>query len=96
MGSEQTERILANFIATELAPGTAPAALAAHQALFESVLDSGNVLDLVSFIEERFALTIDDLEITPANFGSLGRLTAFIARKRQAAVAAAPARAGSV
>lgn len=89
LASEQTEHILAHFIATDLAPGTTPADLAAHQPLFESVLDSGNILDLVSFIERRFTISIADLEITPANFASLGRLTAFIARKQQAEMATA-------
>lgn len=88
VASEQIERILADFIVRELAPGTAPEKLAAHEPLFESVLDSANILDLVNFIEERFAMPVSDLEITPGNFSSLGRLTAFIARKQAAPAAA--------
>lgn len=82
--ARRVEDVLLDFIQRELAPESARAPIAARQALFESVLDSTNVLSLVSYIEITFAIRVDDLEITPGNFATLERTAAFIARKRTA------------
>jgi acyl carrier protein len=46
------------------------------------LLDSMGFMELVSFLEERFGITVDDGEMVPANLDSLNALDAFIARKR--------------
>lgn len=46
------------------------------------VLDSIGVLSLVTFVEEAFAVSIADDEVTPENLDSIVSLTAFIGRKR--------------
>jgi acyl carrier protein len=43
------------------------------------------VLELVSFLERRYAITLDDAELVPDNLDSIGKLTAFLERKLQAA-----------
>ncbi len=51
-------------------------------ALLESgILDSHGVLDLVSFIEERFSITVADDELNGDNFQTIDLLTAFVKRK---------------
>ena len=52
----------------------------------ESLLDSGivdstGVMEVVSFLEESFAITVDDDELVAENLDSVDRLTAFVQRK---------------
>lgn len=44
-------------------------------------LDSVEVLQLVAAIEEEFELTIDDDELVPDHFRSMGNLITFIERR---------------
>ena len=53
----------------------------------ESLLDSGivdstGVMEVVAFLEESFAITVDDDELVADNLDSVERLAAFVARKR--------------
>ncbi|QDZ01604.1 acyl carrier protein [Nitratireductor mangrovi] len=51
--------------------------------LIESdLVDSTGILELVSYLEEHFGLTIADADIVPANLDSIDNIAAFIARKR--------------
>jgi acyl carrier protein len=51
-------------------------------ALLESgIVDSLGVLDLVNFIEEEFSINVEDEELTPENFQTIDRLTAFVETK---------------
>ena len=49
--------------------------------LDEGVLDSMNVLQLVTFVEKQFGIPVDDQDIVPDNFDSVSRLVRFIERK---------------
>jgi acyl carrier protein len=49
--------------------------------LAEGIVDSTGVLELVMFVEETFDLTVEDQEIVPENFDSVGQLAAYIRRK---------------
>ena len=49
--------------------------------LEEGIVDSTGVLELVMFVEETFDLTVEDQEIVPENFDSVGQLAAYIRRK---------------
>jgi len=46
------------------------------------ILDSLGVLDLVSFIEQKFSVGMTDDELVPENFQTIERIAAFIARKK--------------
>ncbi len=46
------------------------------------LIDSTGVLELTSFIEDEFGITIDDEEMNPDNLDSLDNLTNFISRKQ--------------
>jgi len=46
--------------------------------LDEGIVDSMNVLELVSFVEERFGIKVDDHEIVPANFDSVSKLAYYV------------------
>ena len=45
------------------------------------VIDSTGVLELTSFIETEYGITIKDDEITPDNLDSVDRLVSFVERK---------------
>jgi len=49
------------------------------------ILDSTGVLELLQYIEERFAFRVADDEIVPDNLDSLNRLVGFISRKTSSA-----------
>lgn len=51
-------------------------------ALLETgILDSLGVLDLVSFIEQKFSVGMSDEELVPENFQTIERIAAFVASK---------------
>jgi len=48
-----------------------------------NIIDSTGVLELVSFIEETYGITIEDDELIPENLDTIDRIVNFINRKRQ-------------
>ena len=46
-------------------------------------IDSFGFLELVSFIEKKFKITIKDEEITPEKFGSLNKMSTLIKSKKK-------------
>ncbi|WP_426124300.1 acyl carrier protein [Pararhizobium sp. PWRC1-1] len=46
------------------------------------LVDSTGILELVGFLEERFAVKIADADIVPANLDTIGKIAAFVARKQ--------------
>jgi acyl carrier protein len=44
-------------------------------------VDSIGMIDLVYGLEERFAITIEDEEVLPENFGTIAAVTALVERK---------------
>jgi len=49
--------------------------------LEEGIVDSLGVMELVSFVEDQFGVSVDDQDITPDNFDSVTRLAAYIQYK---------------
>lgn len=49
--------------------------------LARGILDSTGVLELVTFVESSFGVSVRDEELVPANFDSLEALAAFVERK---------------
>ena len=49
--------------------------------LEEGIVDSTGVLELVMFVEETYDIAVEDEEIVPENFDSVGQLAAYISRK---------------
>jgi acyl carrier protein len=49
--------------------------------LGEGIIDSLGVLDIVGYLESEFRISIADDDLTPENFETIGRLTAFVERK---------------
>jgi len=45
------------------------------------LIDSTGILELVSFLEERFGIAVADTDIVPANLDSIERIAAYVAGK---------------
>lgn len=59
-----------------------PAALADEASLLDQgIIDSTGVLEVISFLEETFAFTVEDAEMLPDNLDSVDRISAFVSRK---------------
>jgi acyl carrier protein len=45
-------------------------------------IDSMGILEVVSFIEEKFGVSVDDVDIVPDNFSSVREMTRYVAEKK--------------
>jgi acyl carrier protein len=62
-----------------------PTSFADDQSFLESgIIDSTGLLELVSFVEERYGISIADRELMPENLDSVKNLSQFVARKLEA------------
>jgi len=50
--------------------------------LKEGIIDSLGIIELVSFVEKEFGISVADQELLPSNFDSVARLTAYISAKK--------------
>jgi len=56
------------------------------QPLLDNVIESSGVLELVSYLEDRFTIVVADKEINPDNFNSVTNIVAYVTRKLQSKV----------
>jgi len=49
--------------------------------LLGDVMDSTGVIELVNYLQQRFAITVEDEDVIPDNLDSVNNLVAFVARK---------------
>jgi acyl carrier protein len=49
--------------------------------LDKSVLDSLDILKLVSFLEDRFSIDVDDEDLVPDHFETISNIARFVERK---------------
>ena len=60
-------------------PRTKKLALNENTSLLQSgIIDSQGILEVVSFLEQAFAIQCSDDDLTPENFDSLSSLAAFV------------------
>lgn len=58
------------------------------------IIDSTGMMELILFLEERFALKVEDQELVPENLDSIDNLLRFIGRKGATGATSAAAAAG--
>jgi acyl carrier protein len=75
------EREIKSFLATTFLFGRAED-LPDDQSLLGNVIDSTGVLKLVSFLEERFGITVEDEDVVPENLNSVKTVVAYVTRKQ--------------
>jgi acyl carrier protein len=49
--------------------------------LLGNVIDSTGVIELIGFVQHRFAISVDDEEVMTDNFGSVKNVVAFVEKK---------------
>lgn len=60
-----------------------PASLADDASLLEhGIIDSTGVLEVITFVEDTFGITVDDKEMLPDNLDSIERISGFVRRKK--------------
>ncbi|MFM9961588.1 MAG: acyl carrier protein [Planctomycetaceae bacterium] len=70
------------FVTDNFLFGRKNVSLAGDDSLLEQgLIDSTGVLELVSFIENKFEIKVDDDDLVPDNLDSINRLIAFIETK---------------
>jgi acyl carrier protein len=76
---------LREFIVERFLFGRAPAQLLDGDSLLErGLIDSTGVLEIVTFLEQRFGIVVDDDELVPENLDSIERIAGYLERKRAA------------
>jgi acyl carrier protein len=79
-----TAASIRDYIRDELNVGDA-ASLNDDTPLWGGVIDSVGLMSLITFIEERFGVEIDDEELTSTHFGTVSNIAALVDRKVSAA-----------
>jgi acyl carrier protein len=70
------------FIVRELQWSGSPDNLTDDYPLLDrSVLDSLDILKLVTFLEDRFSIDVDDEELVPEHFETISRIRQFVESK---------------
>ena len=83
--SDATRTAIRAFIVENFLFGDDSQPLATDLSLIDNdLIDSTGILELVGFLEERFAMSIADADIVPANLDTIDRIAGFIARKQAA------------
>ena len=78
---------LRNFIIENFLFGNTETPLADGDSFMQKgILDSTGILEVVSFIEEKFGIAVDDEDLIPENLDSIDNIVAFVARKSGAKV----------
>ncbi len=83
----QIREELRNFVVDNFLLGQEPSGLTDEASfLEEGIVDSTGVLELVSFLERRYAIKLEDEELVPENLDSIENLVAFLERKLQVTI----------
>lgn len=46
------------------------------------IIDSTGVLELISFVQKKYGISVNDEELLPENFDSIARLATYIEKKK--------------
>ena len=69
--------VVENFLYAQQAPDLT----ASDSLLDRGVMDSTGVLELVSFLQSRYGITVEDHELVPDNLDTLDRIVTFVQTK---------------
>ena len=83
--TDETRTAIRAFVVENFLFGDDSHPLPADLSLIDNdLIDSTGILELVGFLEERFAIQVTDADIVPANLDTIDRIAGFIARKQAA------------
>lgn len=69
--------IISNFYVSD------PASLQDDMSLLDAgIVDSTGVLEIITFIESEFGVTVEDAEMLPENLDAVNHIAAYVAKKK--------------
>jgi len=78
-----TKTEIREFIVDNFMMGMNPEDLTDNGSLLElGIIDSTGVLELVGFLEEKYAIQVEDSDLTPENLDSLDNLVNYLNGKK--------------
>jgi acyl carrier protein len=78
------EERIRSFVIEELGFEDDPARLTVDYPILEKgVVDSAGIFQLVSFVEAEYGVEIEDQELVPEHFGTLGGIARLVEAKRR-------------
>ena len=77
----ETRDIIRSFIIENFLFGNDEGLKDASSFFDEGIIDSTGILELVSFMEEEFAIEVDDEELIPENLDSIDNVVSYLGRK---------------
>lgn len=81
VASDVTAFIVENFLF-----GDASEAPAQETSFMDTgLIDSTGILEVVAFLEEKYEIEVDDDELVPENFDSVGNIAGYVVKKQGAA-----------
>jgi acyl carrier protein len=87
------ETVINDYLSAEVVQDAALLPLGNATSLLETgVLDSLGLLRLVVFIQERFGITVDDVDLIPENFESVDAICAYLRARVGEGAGRAPGR----
>ncbi|MGC1384714.1 MAG: acyl carrier protein [Candidatus Acidiferrales bacterium] len=86
MQRQDIEKDVRKFIADQFFYGRADE-LTSEGSLLGSVIDSTGLLELVTFIQEHFGITVEDEDIVPENLGTVKQVVDYVDGKLKAKTA---------
>jgi acyl carrier protein len=80
MNTADIDRDIRTFLIDNFLAGRADA-LRAGQPLQGNVIDSTGALELVAYLQNHFAITVEDEEVIPENLESVENVVTYVAKK---------------
>jgi acyl carrier protein len=80
MQATEIEQEIRSFLTEKFLFGRSEA-LSDDMPLLGNVIDSQGVIELIMFVQERFAISVDDEDVTTDNFSSVKNTVAFIEKR---------------
>lgn len=79
----EAEMLIRNFIVENFLFGNKDALTGDEDSFLQKgLIDSTGILEVVSFIEEKFGIKVEDDDLLPENLDSIRRLADFVKRKQ--------------
>ena len=83
MSASQSETQIRAYLVDHFLSGH-PERLPSDGSLLGSVIDSTGLLELVTFLQEHFGITVEDEDVVPENFGSVEQVAGYVDGKLRA------------
>jgi acyl carrier protein len=83
METANIEQDIRRFLVDQFLHGR-PEGLPEDGSLLGNVIDSTGVLELIGFLQDHFAIVVEDDEVVPGNLDSVTSVVAYVAGKLQA------------